>query len=77
MATEQRTHLVLERTERLSHGVFAALAARIAQVAAQWSADALLPMQEFEKPVSRATAETFADEIRVRLNRIVESARDD
>ncbi len=59
----------------LTAGVFAALAARIAAVAAQWSADALMPLREFDALVPLDTAERFAAEIRARLDRILEYAR--
>lgn len=64
----------MKTTERLTNGTFAALAARIAAVASQWAGDALMPLQDFEGRVYPATAERFADEIRTRLDRIVELA---
>ena len=64
-----------KRTENhLSHGEFAALAARISQVAANWSADALLPMKEYEKPMDSGTVERFAEEILSRVFHLRERA---
>ena len=58
----------------LSHGEFAALAARIAGVAAHWSADALLPMKEYDKPIDPGTVERFVEEILSRAYRLRERA---
>jgi hypothetical protein len=58
----------------LSQGEFAALAARIAQVAAQWSADALLPMKEYDKPMDPRAVERFAEDVLARVYRLRERA---
>ncbi len=58
----------------LSQGDFAALAARIAQVAAQWSADALLPMREYDKTMDPGAVERFAEDILSRVYRLRERA---
>ncbi len=61
-------------TEGISTSDFVVLAARIAQVAATWAADAMALPEDLGQPMRVATVEQFADEIRVRINRIVERA---
>jgi len=65
-----------QRTDsKLAQSDFAAHAARIASVAAGWSADALMWHSDLSLPMAHATVQRFAEDILVRLHRITEIAQ--
>lgn len=56
---------------------FVMLAARIAQVAAGWAADAMALPEDLSRAMDHLTIERFAHDIRTRVSRIVERANGD
>jgi hypothetical protein len=63
-----------QTTEGIPVSDFVMLAARIAQVAAAWAADTMTLPEDLSKMMDATAVDRFAEEIRVRVNRIVDRA---
>ena len=60
---------------RLATSDFAGLAARLAQVAAGWSADAMQSHDDLSRPMPHSTVRRFAEDMITRVHRITEIAQ--